>query len=82
MTGGEGLVSPEGVDEGSADSTVEGPLSGAGGDADLLGEAPRGAPVDEAQAAAPDDWEQADTREAREQMPGQQYSVGEGGSGG
>ena len=82
MTDDQGLVSSEGVDEGSADGTVEGPESGVTGDADLLGEAPRGAPADETQAAGPDDMEDADTRAAREQMPGQQFSAGEGGASG
>ena len=54
-------------------TTVEG-----GGD-DLLGEAPRGAPVDEAQAAGPVDMESDESRAARaEQGPGQQYQTGEG----
>ena len=81
MTEQEGLVSPEGVDEGSADSAVESSESGAAGDADLLGEAPRGAPADHAQAAAPGDWEDADTRAARAEGPGQQYAAGEGAAG-
>ena len=45
----------------------------------LLGEPPRGAPVDDVQAAAPVDMESADSRQAREQAgTGQQYQVGEG----
>ena len=78
-TGGQGLVPSEGVDEASAAGTAEGPEDGAAGDADLLGEAPRGAPADEAQAAAPADWEDAETRAARgERSPGQEFSAGEG----
>ncbi len=72
-----GLVPEEGVDEGSAASTEEGPQSGGGGD--LLGEPPRGAPVDEAQAAGPVDMESEQARTARaEQGPGQQLQEGEG----
>jgi hypothetical protein len=44
----------------------------------VLGEPPRGAPRDGAQAAAPDDIETAESRAARERAPGQQYAVGEG----
>ena len=72
------LVSPEGVDEGSADSTVEGPDSGSD---DVGGTPPqgRGTPVDPAQAAAPDDVETSESRAARAaQGTGQQYQVGEG----
>ena len=77
--GQQGLVPSEGVDEGSAAGTTEGPDDAAAGDADLLGEAPRGAPADEAQAAAPDDWEDAETRAARdERSTGQEYATGEG----
>ncbi len=72
-----GLVPSEGVDEGSAASTAEeGPDRA---DDSVLGEPPRGAPADEAQAAAPVDAESAQSREARDaQGPGQQVQAGEG----
>ncbi|MCW2776559.1 MAG: hypothetical protein JWN17_284 [Frankiales bacterium] len=50
-----------------------------GGGDDVLGEAPRGAPVDETQAAGPVDTETQESRAARaEHGTGQQYQVGEG----
>ena len=73
-----GLVPSEGVDEGSAAETVEG-LEERTGDGDVLGEAPRGAPADEAQAAGPVDMESAQSREARDALgSGQQLEEGEG----
>lgn len=71
------LVAGEGVDEGSADSTAEGPDSGQ--QDGLLGEPPRGAPEDETQAAGPVDMESAQSREERAAAgPGQQLQEGEG----
>jgi hypothetical protein len=77
--GPDDLVAEEGVDEGSADSTQEGPSSGAGAGGDLLGEPPHGAPVDDVQAAAPVDMESAESRAARDATgTGQQVQEGEG----
>jgi len=77
-----GLVPEEGVDEGSAASAVEGaPVTGRSDDGapDLLGEPPRGAPVEEAHAAGPVDVETDQSRTARaERAPGQQLQEGEG----
>ena len=68
------LVTSEGVDEGSAASTVEGPDSGATPTA--------GAPVaadPESQPAPPVDMESAEARAARaERGTGQQLQAGEG----
>lgn len=73
-----GLVPSEGVDEASADSTGEGPGSGARG-ADVLGEPPHGAPADETQVAGPVDMESEQSRGARDrQGAGQQLEAGEG----
>ena len=79
-----GLVPDEGVDEGSAAGAVEG-LDERAGDGDVLstgdvvGEPPRGAPEDEAQAAGPVDMESEQSRGARaEQGSGQQLQEGEG----
>ena len=73
-----GLVPSEGVDEGSAAQTAEG-LEERTGDGDVLGEPPRGAPADEAQAAGPVDMEPAQAREARDALgSGQQLEEGEG----
>ena len=73
-----GLVPSEGVDEGSAASTAEG-LEERTGDGDVLGEPPRGAPEDDAQAAGPVDMESEQSRSARaEQGSGQQLQEGEG----
>lgn len=67
-----GLVAPEGVDEGSADSAVEGPGSGSG---DVLG--PAGSPA--ADSEAPLDMESEESRAARESAgSGQQLAEGEG----
>ena len=45
----------------------------------VLGEPPRGAPVDDAQAAGPVDMESSESRQARDRLgTGQQYQVGEG----
>jgi hypothetical protein len=75
--GRDDLVAEEGVDEGSADSAVESPASGSGGD--LLGEPPHGAPVDDAQAADPVDMETGQSRAARDAGgTGQQLQEGEG----
>jgi hypothetical protein len=66
------LVTAEGVDEGSADSTAEGPGSGArdvvSGDAAAPGQQP----------APPVDMDSDRARAAREQAPGQQLEAGEG----
>jgi len=67
------LTTTEGVDEGSAASTAEGPGSGAapgaGGSPAVAGEAP----------TPPDDMETDEARAAREQAaPGQQLQAGEG----
>lgn len=73
-----GLVTSEGVDEGSAAGSVEG-LEERTGDGDVLGEAPHGAPEDETQAAGPVDMESEESRTARdEQGSGQQLAAGEG----
>jgi hypothetical protein len=73
-----GLVPSEGVDEGSAAETVEG-LEERTGDGDVLGEAPRGVPEDEEQAAGPVDMEPAQARDARDERgSGQQLQEGEG----
>ena len=67
------LTTTEGVDEGSAASTAEGPGSGA--------EAPAGAAPQPPQetAAPPDDMESPESRAAREAAgPGQQLEAGEG----
>ena len=72
------LVTDEGVDEGSAAGTVEGPDSGSDHPEGAPGQGGPGGggPVDPAQAAAPID---VDTEEsAAAQGPGQQYQVGEG----
>lgn len=74
-----GLVAEEGVDQGSADSTAEAASEQVADSSDLLGEPPRGAPVDEAQAAGPDDMETPESRAARDDRgPGQQLTEGEG----
>jgi hypothetical protein len=79
MSGPEDLVTDEGVDEGSAASAAESTDGDAGPDPDVLGEPPHGAPVDDAQAAAPVDMESAESRRARaEAGPGQQLQEGEG----
>ena len=73
-----GLVPDEGVDEGSAAGTAEG-LDERTGDGDVLGEPPRGAPEDEAQAAGPVDMESEQSRGARDAAgSGQQLQEGEG----
>lgn len=77
MSEQDGLVPSEGVDEGSAASTVEDASSGDG--ADVLGEPPHGAPDDGAQDAGPVDVEDEQSRAARAQAgPGQQLQAGEG----
>ena len=79
MTEQRGLVPSEGVDEGSAASTVEGLDDHLPPGEDVLGEPPRGAPADDAQAAGPVDMESAQSREARDAAgPGQQLQEGEG----
>ena len=71
----EDLVTSEGVDEGSAASTVEGPDSGGTTAAGDRGPGAPQAPV----ADAPVDMETAESREARaEAGPGQQLQAGEG----
>jgi hypothetical protein len=66
------LVTAEGVDEGSAASTAEGPDSGA---RDVVSGA-AGAPGEE--PAPPVDMDSDRARAAREQAPGQQLEAGEG----
>lgn len=74
-----GLVAEEGVDQASADSTAEAASEQVAGSQDVLGEPPRGAPVDDAQAAGPDDMETPQSRTARDARgPGQQLAEGEG----
>ena len=69
----EDLVTTEGVDEGSAASTAEGPASGASPGAG------RGPHAPDEPAAAPVDMETEESRAAREQAgPGQQLQAGEG----
>jgi len=78
VSGSGGLVASEGVDEASAASTGES-TQGESPVADgVLGEPPHGAPADEAQAAGPVDMETEESREAREDAPGQQLQEGEG----
>ena len=72
------LVAPEGVDEGSADSTAEGPEDG-GDPAGVLGAAPAGGPDDEDTPRPPDDMESEESRAARDAVgTGQQVQAGEG----
>lgn len=66
------LVAEEGVDEGSAASTVEGP--GAHGE-DVVGLPPHGDPLDPEQHAAPKDVETPDT--ASVPRTGQTLQLGE-----
>ena len=71
------LTTTEGVDEGSAASTAEGPQSGAG----QPGAAPSGGPAPESEAtpAPPVDMEGTDSRAARDAVgTGQQLEAGEG----
>jgi len=76
MSGQDGLVTSEGVDEGSAAEVAEDRTTGGG---DVLGEPPHGAPVDDEQAAAPVDMESEQSRAAREEQgSGQQLAAGEG----
>ena len=78
------LVPMEGVDEGSAKSATEGPGQRESDTSNhvqnpiskLLGDPPKGTPLDE---AAPDDMETDESRQARaEGGPGQQLEAGEG----
>ncbi len=70
----EGLVAPEGVDEGSAASTAE---NAAGhDDAGTVGGRGPGGPPDPAQPAPPDEPSTDDVEPGG--GPGQEYSVGEG----
>lgn len=74
-----GLVPAEGVDEGSADSTLEGLRPDVTGGEDLLGPPPQGAPVDEEQAAGPVDMDTEQARAVRARCsPGQELQEGEG----
>ena len=76
MSGDENLVSSEGVDEGSAASTVEDADSGS---SQVQGAAPQGAPADSAQQARPDDMESEESRASRDAAgTGQQLQAGEG----
>lgn len=68
------LVTDEGVDEGSAASTAEGPDSGA---ADVV-HGDTGAPGSPEDPAPPVDMDSDEARAAREQAPGQQLEAGEG----
>ena len=71
------LTTSEGVDEGSAASTVEGPGSSAAPPAGGTPQAPDGAA--EASPAPPVDMESDDARAARAAAgPGQQLEAGEG----
>lgn len=67
----ENLVTSEGVDEGSAASSADGD-AGPDPDADLVGEAPHGAALSEADAAPPVPPHESDPG------PGQQLAEGEG----
>ena len=70
------LVAPEGVDEGSAASTAEGPASGS--DGDLVG-ADAQVPETESTPRPPDDMESEESRAARDAAgTGQQLQAGEG----
>jgi hypothetical protein len=70
------LTTTEGVDEGSAASTAEGPQSGAG---PAGGAAPGAGPESGATPAPPVDMESDDARAARDAVgTGQQVQVGEG----
>jgi hypothetical protein len=72
-----GLVPDEGVDEGSAAATDEGP-HGPAGDG-VLGAAPRGGPAGEQDQAGPADVETPTSRAARDEAgTGQQLAEGEG----
>ncbi len=78
MSEQHGLVSPEGVDEGSAASTVE-ERRPTTSQQDLVGEAPHGAPEGESDAAGPVDMESESSRQERAlRGPGQQLQGGEG----
>ncbi len=69
------LVTSEGVDDASADSTVEAAVE----TGDVLGEPPHGAPDDDEQGAVPVDMETAESRQARDERgSGQQLQAGEG----
>ena len=83
------LVTSEGVDEGSAASTAEGPGSGATSTEELtgvqnplekaLGEPRSSSPASESDPAPPDDMETGDARAARDATgTGQQLQAGEG----
>lgn len=73
------LVTSEGVDEGSAAGTTEGLDDRAAAGDGVLGEPPRGAPVDAVEQAAPDDMESEQSRAARDAAgTGQQLQEGEG----
>lgn len=69
------LTTAEGVDEGSAASTAEGPGSGAG----PVDTGTTGGPQSEATPAPPVDMEAPDSRAARDAVgTGQQLEAGEG----
>jgi hypothetical protein len=72
MTSERDLVAPEGVDEGSAASTVEGEQTGA---RDVVGPPGRGAPADPEQGAAPVPVDAPDLPDVP--RTGQQQQVGE-----
>lgn len=79
MSGPEGLVTSEGVGEGSAAGTVEDLESHASAGQDVVGQPPQGAPDDEAVPAEPVDMESEQSRQARDAAgPGQQLQSGEG----
>ena len=80
------LVPMEGVDEGSAASATEGPGQRHADTTNtvqnpiskLLGDPPKGTPLDEAAPAEPVDMESEQSRAARRSAPGQQLEAGEG----
>jgi hypothetical protein len=68
------LITSEGVDEGSADSTAEAPRP----EGDVLGPPPHGRPTREQDPAGPEDLESPDIRAAEQWQTGQQLAEGEG----
>jgi hypothetical protein len=74
---GEGLVPQEGVDEGSAATTGEGPHPPAGDG--VLGPGAHGSPDGAQDGAGPVDMETGESRAARDERgTGQQLAEGEG----
>jgi hypothetical protein len=68
------LITSEGVDEGSADSTVEGRRT----PGDVGGPPTRGRPGREEDPAGPQDLQTPDIAEAERRQPGQELAEGEG----